>query len=116
MTTERQKVIEALEPFAERLDRASRGFEVVVLDWQACGVLWSYLKPAVDMLKGSTDEDAENWKQACLTSASHHLKQASEHAETLRSVAESLKLAQMNMDWRLKAINSSQPNPDNITP
>lgn len=50
MTTERQKVIAALEPFVARLEKC-RSTEGITLDSIRCGILWSYLKPAVDMLK-----------------------------------------------------------------
>jgi hypothetical protein len=55
MTTERQKVIDALESFASSLSALVEHKQSITLQWDQCGVLWSYLQPAVDMLK----EDAK---------------------------------------------------------
>lgn len=49
--TERQKCIEVLQAFSTRLEGSSKTGRTIQLDWQACGVLWSYLAPAVEMLK-----------------------------------------------------------------
>lgn len=54
MNTERQKVTEALQAFSNRLDKATRSGRPIILDWRACGVLWSYLDPAVEMLKADS--------------------------------------------------------------
>jgi hypothetical protein len=51
MSDERLKCIEVLEGFSNRLERAVKSGSTVNLDWQACGVLWAYLSPAVEMLK-----------------------------------------------------------------
>lgn len=51
MSDERQKCIEVLEGFSDRLDLAVKSGGTVKMDRQACGVLWAYLSPAVEMLK-----------------------------------------------------------------
>lgn len=57
MNDERQKCIEALSGFADRLERAVQREGEIQMDWQACGVLWSYLSPALDMLKADNGEN-----------------------------------------------------------
>jgi hypothetical protein len=51
MSDERQKCIEVLEGFSNRLKMSIEGQIPFYLDWRQCGVLWSYLSPAVEMLK-----------------------------------------------------------------
>jgi hypothetical protein len=68
-----------------------------VQDWQE-----TYVGECIDAVEESMSGEDATWEETCLRFATSYLKQASEHQEALSIVAQSLKMAKINMDWFLQ--------------
>lgn len=60
MTQERWEIIEALEPFCRRLEAVVEAEQSISLEWCQCAVLWSYLAPAVELLKADNSQNVSS--------------------------------------------------------